>query len=235
MILILRLLMLFILINGTLKLSFWKTWQTIVFGFVCAAFIVGVCPLAIQQSKTQLTDLLDNARVMQDAAVWITIESAVCFAFCFASLRKADGRKKGKWKVRILDGYPGLLLFPVLFYVLTQIIFGMSGTSFTVISCLFALAVFAGLPLLTLLVKRLYPENEFRLEIHFLVSLLVCIIGLIATVDGTVTYSAVNEPFNGNALLFSALLFSAFFLMGFTGNRMKWRRSQNKHQTKSMK
>ncbi|GHS99938.1 hypothetical protein FACS189421_11320 [Bacteroidia bacterium] len=225
---IIQILMLFIGINCVLKLSFRKGWQTVAFGFICAVFIISVCPFAILQSKTQLADFLNNTRVMQDAAVLITIESVICFGFCFFSLREIPGRKKGKWWMIILDWYPGLLIFPVLFYVLTQIIFSLSGTSFTLIAYLFAGGVLAGLPLLTWLIKRLYPEKEFRLELHFIVSLFVCIIGLIATVDGTVTYSAVNETFNAKAIVVSATLFAVLFLIGFGWNRMKWRIKKNK-------
>jgi hypothetical protein len=212
--------MLFILINSILKLSFRKWWQSVVFGCICAAFIVGVCPFATLQSKTQLSDFLHNTSAMQDTAVLITLESVIGFTFCFSSLHS---RKKGKVWTRILNGYPGLLIFPVLFYILTQLIFGMPGTSFTVISYFFGIAVLVGFPLLTLLVRRLYPENEFRLEIHFLVSLLVCIIGLITTVDGTVTYSALGETVNIKALAFSFGLFAVLFMAGFVGNFIKWR------------
>ncbi|GHV72321.1 hypothetical protein FACS1894201_00830 [Bacteroidia bacterium] len=212
--------MLFILINSILKLSFRKWWQSVVFGGICATFIIGICPLATLQSKTQLSDFLNNMSVMQDTAVLITLESVICFTFCFASL---SGRKKGKGWTRLLDVYPGLLVFPVLFYILTQLIFSMPGTSFTVISYFLGMIVFAGFSLLTLLVKRLYPEIEFRLEIHFLVSLLICIIGLITTVDGTVTYSAVGETINIKALVYSFGLFAVLFLSGYVWNRLKWR------------
>lgn len=223
---IIQILMLFILMNCVLKLSFRKWWHSAIFGLVCAVFTVGVCPLATLQSKTQLADFLNNTQFMQNAAVLITLESVICFAFCFVSLHETATAKKRKWWMLLLDIYPGLLVFPVLFYLLTQIIFDMPGTSFTVISCLFAAVVFLGLPLLTWLMKRLYPENEFRLEIHFLVSLLVCIIGLITTVDGTMTYSAAYEPMNVKALAASATFFAVLFFIGFAWNRIKWRIKQ---------
>jgi hypothetical protein len=179
--LITQVLILFILINSILKLSFWKRWQTIVFGLLCAVFIVGTCQWAILQSKTQLMDFLNNIRVMQDMAVLITIEAIVCFAFCFMELQEMYGKKRRKWWTRLFYWYPGLLLFPVLFYVQTQIIFGMPGTGFTLISCILAASVWTILPLLAGLLKRLYPGKAFRLEIHFLVSLFVCIIGLLTT------------------------------------------------------
>ncbi|GHU63921.1 hypothetical protein FACS1894123_07720 [Bacteroidia bacterium] len=219
---IIQVLMLFIIINSILKLSFRKLWQAIVFGLLCAVFIVGTCQWAILQSKIQLADFLNNARVMQDAAVLVTIESIVCFAFCFVKLQEMYGRKKGNRWTRLLDWYPGLLLFPVLFYVQTQIIFGMPGTRFTLISYAFAAATCAGLPLLAWLVKRLYPEKAFRLEVHFLVSFFVCIIGLITTENGNVTHVAVKEPLNTKALLLSAATFAVLFLSGYVWNRLKW-------------
>jgi len=227
--LIIQILMLFIVINCILKLSFWKPWQSALFGVICAVFIIWTCQFAILQSKTQLADYLKNSYIMQDSAVLITIESAICFAFCFAALREMFGKKAKKW-VQPLYWYPGLLVFPVLFYLLTQIIFAMPGTDFNTISYVLAGAVLIGLPALSYLVRYLYPEKELRLEVHFLVSLFVCIIGLITTVNGNVTYAAVEEPMNIKALLLSFALFASAFLIGFLWNKVKWIIRQKKEK-----
>lgn len=219
--LIIQILMLFIIINCIIKLSFWKPWQAAVFSLIGAVFVIWGCQYAIMQSKTQLADYLKNTKIMQDSAVLITIESAICFAFCFAALRNMFGKKIKRW-VQPLYWYPSLLLFPVLFYILTQIIFAMPGTDFTTISYLLAAGVFIGLPALSYLVRYLYPEKELRLEVYFLVSLFVCIIGLITTVNGNVTYAAVKEPLNVKALLLSLGLFAGAFLIGYAWNKIKW-------------
>jgi hypothetical protein len=219
--LIIQILMLFILINCILKLSFWKPWQAAIFGLLCAVFIIWACQYAILQSKTQIADYLKNTKIMQDSAVLITIESAICFAFCFAALREMFGKKAKRW-IQPLYWYPSLLIFPVLFYLLTQIIFVMPGTDFTTISYLLAGGVFIGLPVLSYLVKYLYPEKELRLEVYFLVSLFVCITGLITTVNGNVTYAAVEEPINIKALAISFVLFAGAFLIGYVWNKVKW-------------
>lgn len=221
--------MLFILINCVLKLSFWKPWQAGIFSFICAAFIIWTCQYAILQSKTQLADYLKNTRIMQDAAVLVTIESAICFGFCFAALREMFGKKTKRW-IQPLYWYPSLLIFPVLFYLLTQIIFAMPGTDFTTISYLLATGIFIGLPALSYLVRHLYPEKEFRLEVYFLVSLFVCIIGLITTVNGNVTYAAVEESINIKALILSFVLFAMAFVIGFVWNRIKWTLKQKKRK-----
>lgn len=213
--------MLFIVINCILKLSFWKPWQAVLFGVLCAAFVVWSCQYAILQSKTQLTDYLSNITVLQDAAVLITIESALCFAFCFAALREIFGKKVKKW-VRPLYWYPSLLIFPVLFYILTQLIFSMSGTDFSTISYALAGTALLLLPLLSIGIRYLFPEKDLRLEVHFLVSLFVCILGLLTTVNGNVTYAAAEEAINWKALGASLSLFAIAFIIGYFWNKVKW-------------
>ncbi len=221
--LVILILILFIVINTILKLSFWKWWQTGIFALICAGFVVWMYPYAIQQSKTQIADYLQNVNAMQNAAVLVTIESAVCFGFCFAALRNMFGKTVKRW-VKAFYWYPGLLIFPVLFYVLTQSIFALPGTSFSTIAYGLAAIIIVALPLLSYGIRLLIPEKEFRLEIHFLVSLFVCILGLITTVNGNVTYKAMEEPLNLKAITLSAGLFLLMFIIGFIWNKfIKWR------------
>ena len=89
-------------------------------------------------------------------------------------------------------------------------------------------------PLLCYLFRLLLPEKEMRLETHFLVSLFVCIIGLLTTVNGNVTYPAVDEPTNWRALGFAFGLFLVLFVLGALWNRIKWivlqkRNARKKH------
>jgi hypothetical protein len=219
--LVIQILMLFIVVNTILKLSFWKWWQTMLFGLLCAVFIVVACQYAVLQSKTQLADYLANKAILQDTAVLITMESVLCVAFCFATL-SAIHRGKRKLGLKILDWYPGLLLFPVLFYLLTQTIYAMPGSDFSTIAQLLAAGIFIAIPLLSFLIKYLYPEKELRLEVHFLVSLFVCIIGLITTVNGNVTYAVAKEPLNVQAIILSIGLFLILFLSGILLNKIKW-------------
>ncbi|GHV57899.1 hypothetical protein FACS1894182_08030 [Bacteroidia bacterium] len=224
---ILQILILFILISNLLKISFLKFLQSAISGLLYAVFVVITCQWAILQSKTQLADFLNNTTIMQNAAVLITIESVLFFAFCFAELGEIHKAKKGKWWKSLLHWYPGLLLFPVLFYLQTQLIFALPGIDFTVLSYTLAAGVLVALPLLSWLLKRFCPEKELRLEVCFLVNLFVCIIGLITTVNGNVTYSTVKEPINIKALLLSLGLFIVFFIAGIILNKMKYVKSCN--------
>ncbi|MDR1707791.1 MAG: hypothetical protein LBR46_07280 [Prevotella sp.] len=225
--LIIQILMLFIVINCILKLSFWKWWQTAIFSIICAAFLLWAEQYAIIQSKTQINDYLMNREALQDAAVLVTIESAICFAFCFAALRNLFGRKIKRWLLP-LYWYPSLLLFPVLFYILTQSIFSLSGTDFDTVSYIMAGMVLVILPLAAYGIRYMFPEKELRLEVHFLVSLFVAILGLLTTVNGNVTYAAAEEPVNFKALGLSLGLFVVTFLIGYAWNKIRWRIIQKK-------
>lgn len=218
---IISVLMLFIGMNCVLKVSFWKWWQAGLFGVVCGVFVALTYPYAILQSKTQIADYLRNTVALQDMAVVITIESVICFAYCVAVLRGWFGQRE-KWWVKPLKWYPSLLIFPVLFYLQTELVFTFSGVSFTVLSYGFAVAVVVLLPLLCAFFRYLLPEKDLRLEVHFLVSLFVCVIGLLTTVNGNVTYRAVKEPTNWKALAVAFGLFAILFLVGMVWNKFKW-------------
>lgn len=219
--LIIQILMMFILLNCILKLSFMKLRQSIVFGVICALFIIVTCRFAILQSKTQLADYLRNIKIMQDIAVLITIETVICLAFCFTSLSEIFGRKI-KRKLRFLYLYPGLLIFPVLFYVLTQLIFFFPGIDFDTVSYAFAGSVLIGLPGMSYLMNYLLPERELRLEVYFLVSIFICITGLISTVNGVVVYAPTSEPLNYKAIGYSFIFFVIIFITGYLWNNIKW-------------
>jgi hypothetical protein len=168
---------------------------------------------------------------MQDMAVLITLESAVCFAYCFLATKRIFGDRFSRWG-RVLQCYVSLLIFPVLFYLLTQSIFGMPGANFSTIAYVLAAAATVLLPLLSYVSKKILPENDFRLEIHFLVSLFVCILGLITTVNGHVTYVPVEEPFDIQMLAMALGFFAVTFAVGYSWNRVKWIIRQKKEKNK---
>ncbi len=218
---IILILMLFIVINSAFKLSFWKWWQVGIFSLVAAAFAAGMYPYAILQSKTQIADYLQNTGALQDMAILVTLESALCFGFCITYLRGLYGKKE-PWWAKLLWWYPGVLIFPVLFYCLAELIFLFVGVPFTVTSYALAAAVLVLLPVLSWLMKYLVPEPDLRLEIHFLISLFICILGLLSTVNGRTVYAAVSQPVNWKAVWLSIAVFVILFAAGFAWNRMKF-------------
>ena len=95
--LIIHILMLFIVINCSFKLSFWKLWQTVIYSLIAGLFVAGTWQYAILQSKTQIADYLQNTEALQNMAIIITLESALCFGYCVAFLRGLYGKKNLWW------------------------------------------------------------------------------------------------------------------------------------------
>ena len=78
-------------------------------------------------------------------------------------------------------------------------------------------------------------EDDLRLEVHFLVSLFICILGLLTTVNGKTTYAATEEALNWKAIILSIGLFVILFLIGFAWNKLKWPLLQRKELKKRSK
>ena len=95
--LVISILILFILVNCLLKLSFWKGWQAALFGLICGIFITATYPVAILQSKTQLADYLQNTVALKNMAVIITLEAVVWFGFFVGGFGGWLGDKEKLW------------------------------------------------------------------------------------------------------------------------------------------
>jgi hypothetical protein len=220
--LVIQLLMVFIFLNTLFKLSFWKLWHSFLFSLVVALFMIVTCQYAVLQSKTAMIDMFNNQIIMQNISVIITIETIIYIMFSFYYLNQLHSNKTKKW-VNVLIYYPSLLLFPVLFYWLTSSVFSFSGKDFTLISYIWAISLFFGIPLLVSLVRYILPENEFRLEIHFIVSLFVCIIGLLATFQGDITYTPQSTSYPIIAIEFAIIGAVVVFVIGLVWDKIKWK------------
>lgn len=219
---IVPILILFILLNTLLKLSFWKGWQVAVLAGGVAVFILLAAPFASEQSKTLLEARMLRPEIMQNVAVLVTAESVVFFAFTFMELREATGGRKMKPYVSLpLKAYPGLLQFPALFYLLCRLYFALPGVSFRLVARMLAGATFLLLPLLSRLAGRLLREEAYRLEMQFVVSLFVCVIGLVTTVHADTAYTAVGQEFSWGALLCALGLFLLFAAAGYLLRKFK--------------
>lgn len=220
--------MLFVVINCATKLSLWCWWQRFAFSAALAAFIWWSQRYAVLQSKTQLADLLQNAEALQNMAVIVTIESAVNFGFCFSWFGEGAGKKRGVANSShfvlhsSLRFYPSLLVFPVMFYVLTQTMFMAVGVDFAVTSATIAGLTLILLPLLAEAMKWAVGDADGRVEVHVLLSCLVCVLGLATTVTSKIIYRANEAPVDWNAVGMVLFLFILLFAAGFLASKLKW-------------
>lgn len=210
-----------------LKQTCRKGYFVAVSAVVCALFVGAVWPFAIEQSKTRIADWLADSALMLDMAVVLTLEVAVQMAYCILAAHvRTSGpvKRRTVYLYRFLRWFPGLLIFPVLFYALVAAIFALPGVPFARVAWSLAGALFVAVPLGTWALGRLLPEKEIRLELLFLSNALLAVLGIIATVNGRTAVTGVGSvdwPAAGGVLL----LMAAGFAGGAAAYRFKLRRT----------
>jgi len=94
---------------------------------------------------------------------------------------------------RLLEFFPGSVVFLALFSLLVWLMFTLTGTSFSLIAWLLAAAVLAVIPALAWLLRWLLPDPSLRLELLFMTALLMGMLGIVATVNGRTAVAASAE------------------------------------------
>ena len=206
-----------------LKQSFWDIKGTAIFSLVAAAFIYLSYTYAIEQSKNQIETWLSNRSLMLDTSVLLTIEVALFLAYAFlevhiANVKRTKKSMRASWF--FLRYFPGLLIFPIMFFGLTQIIFSLPGTSFKTVALVSALSIVPIILVGRYLMIMLIPEKELRLEMFFLTSTFVAILGIIATVNGS-TVTVANNDIDFIALGGTLALFALGALVGYIYSKRK--------------
>lgn len=191
---------------------------------VVLAFFTGMMwPFAIEQSTTQIAAWMANQQLMLDMAVLLSIDVALTLLFCVThvDVHTAEHVSARKcFAYRALKFFPGLLIFPVLFCTLVKLVFTFTGMDFQVISWGMAAVVFVLIPSLTLGAKWLLPERPIRLEMLFLLDVLLGLMGIVGTVNGRTAVSGISEV-DFKALLAVALMVVAGTAAGLMVYRIK--------------
>ncbi len=215
-----------IVFNFLLKQTFWPAGIGWIAALSAGAFTIALWPFAIEQSKTQIADWLSDSALMLDTAVVLTVEVALQMTFCLLSVHVDNVfpvRKKVRFAWKLLYWFPGLLIIPVLFWGLTQLLFALPGISFQQVAWGLGGAVFIGIPLGRWLIRSVVPERDLRLELLFLTNALVAVLGIVTTVNGRTAVEGVAAV-NGQALVGCL----GIFVLGAVSGMLtwKWRRKK---------
>lgn len=209
--------------NFVLKQTYRKLWMVGAISLLCALFVAFAWPWAIEQSKSQIQDWLNNPQLMLDTAVVLFIEVVIQMAYCLMAVHLMNTgkvRRRTLFIYKLLRWFPGLLIFPVLFHIETQCMFWLTGMEFSTVAYGLAAIVFVAILLFTWAIRWLIPEKELRLEIFFLSNALIAILGIIATVNGRTAVAGISEV-NWAALACMAGLTLLCAIVGFILYRMK--------------
>ena len=209
-------LMLLVTLQTWLKLTFMKVWQMVAVAAVCALFVGLTWGYAIDQSRNEIAEWLQDQPLMLDVSVILTLEVLLQMAYCLLAgslLYDGEVSRRVVWIYRVLRFFPGVLIFPVLFYALVQVIYAFPGADFATVAWSLAAVVLLLLPLGALGMRWIVPEKNLRLEMLFLLAALVLILGIIATVNGTTTFHG-SDPVEWSALAAFCLLALLCALIG---------------------
>ena len=223
-------LMILVCFNFLLKQTFVARHILIIPTLVLGIFATLMWQVAIEQSKTQIADWLQNTELMRDIAVVLSVDVVAQLTFCILTVRMADSkyqRLRSRLMAKALLLYPGFIIFPVVLALLVQLIFLFPGVSFMLVSSLLGAAIFIVVPLGSFLLRRLLPESDLRLEILFLSNVLVAFVGVIATVNGE-TQNTPTGSVDLWALAAFIVLLAVGFAMGFVWNSWRQRNIFNK-------
>lgn len=212
----LMIIMLMVAVIFMLKLTFHRIVGMAAICLLTAAFVVVSCDLAINQSKTEIGDWLQRTDLMLDAAIWLTVDVAFQIWFCVMAEEKASGPLTRRQNIcyQLTLWFPGVLIFPMLFALLVEVIFNMPGVDFGLLGWCCGLCVFISFPLCAIGLKWLLSERELRLELIYMLSLLVAALGIVVTVNGR-TASVGSNAANWLTLAEVMLIFIAAAVGGF--------------------
>jgi len=221
-------LLMLIVLNGVLKLTFWPWWGRVVYAVVVAGFVLWSNSYAMLQSKEQIATWIHDAKTMQSLAVLVTMDSTVCLSCCLAYLNHEGPVFPVTLMQRLLHAYPCFLMFPAVFYMQTQLLFTNVGVDFGTTAAMLAAGVALLLPLASAAVRRLLPQSEARVESHLLMTTLVCVMGLLLTQDGRIVYQAQERSTDWLSLALTSGLFVLLIAMGYISHRVVSHLKNNK-------
>lgn len=165
-------LILLVLLQTALKLSLWQLWwPRLAFALLTGGILWLSADYAASMSKLQIEAWLHDNTVLQNIAV-------VCLVDALLS--------RLRW-------YPGLLVLPAAFLLLSRLFFTMTGSDFHLIALLLALAVSILLLLLPIVFTKLLPNRGDRTSLFLLITVLLCMAALLATQQSVTVYPMTQQ------------------------------------------
>ena len=221
-------LMMLVVLNCAMKTSLWTLGPRLAFALLLGAFAYWSIDYAVMQSKTQIDNWLHREDVLQGIAIIVTLESAIGLMYCFSCLNDDGKRPRRRFIRLLLHAYPSLLVFPVVFYGLTKLLFLQVGMDFSTTSLIYAIAVMAVSLLCAALARWLLPPKDLRIEAHLWLTVMVCVLSLLLTQNGEIIYRSNVKTVDWTSMELTLTAAAIVMTVGFIGSKMKWKSKNNK-------
>lgn len=224
---VLVIIMLLVGLSFMLKLTCQPPAGRMVVCLAMALFVGLIWESAAGQSKARISDWLQNPDFMLDMAVLLTVDVFMQISFCIIEARKMSGGSISvteRCTLMLVKWLPGLLMFPTLVALLVEVIFSFPGVDFSLLAWSTAAGVMAIGITFPLLLKYLVPELDLRLELVFMINILIAILGVVATVNGRTAVKG-TDSVDWNALAGIVAILAAGSLAGL----LIFKRKTSKH------
>ena len=221
-------LMMLVVLNCAMKTSLWTLGPRLAFALLLGAFAYWSIDYAVMQSKTQIDNWLHREDVLQDMAIIVTLESAIGVMYCFSCFTDDVKRPRRRFIRLLLHAYPSLLVFPVVFYGLTKLLFLQAGMDFSTTSLIYAIAVMALSLLCAALARWLLPPKDLRIEAHLWLTVMVCVLSLLLTQNGEIIYHSNVRAVDWTSVALTMAAAAIVMGVGFIGSKLKWKSKNNK-------
>lgn len=188
--------MILVCLSFVLKQTFHNVKEIMAAAVVLLFFVGMMWTFAAEQSKTQVAAWIADQQLMLDMAVLMSVDVALTMFFCVfhVDIKTSEHVSKAKRTAyTVLKYFPGLLVFPVVFSFLVMLVFVLPGVSFQTVSWGLGAVVFLLVPTLTYGLKWLLPESAIRLEMLFLLNVVLGLAGIVGTVNGKTAVSGIND------------------------------------------
>ena len=220
--------MMLVVLNCAMKTSLWTLGPRLAFALLLGAFAYWSIDYAVMQSKTQIDNWLHREDVLQDMAIIVTLESAIGVMYCFSCFTDDVKRPRRRFIRLLLHAYPSLLVFPVVFYGLTKLLFLQAGMDFSTTSLIYAIAVMAVSLLCAALARWLLPPKDLRIEAHLWLTVMVCVLSLLLTQNGEIIYHSNVRAVDWTSVALTMAAAAIVMGVGFIGSKLKWKSKNNK-------
>lgn len=144
---------------------------------------------AIELPAGSVIAWLEDRSHRLDLAVLIALEAMLMLTYCLEASRCENEDAPGKFArtfVSAMRLFPGLLIFPVLFYMEHGAVCMLPGKDFALVGGVMAIAPLIIIPGCVTLLKILIPDEGMRYELFASVELLIACVGVACTVGGSV-------------------------------------------------
>lgn len=196
-------------------------WVWLGFAAVCAGFVWISHGWALEQNKLALERMLEGQKILTDISIVVMADLLLTLAFSRSALDRSVGIPQKRLS-RVMGCVPPLLMFPVLYYAQVGMFFGFVGIDFSLLTGVLSAAVLVVVAGGTLLVRRLLPDPDLRIELTGLLELFIVILAISCTIfhPSTMMYTH-DSPVEWRTLMFTAGIVVSLFAVGYGWNLLK--------------